>query len=77
MNGKEAPQTTTGPHSEAKTVQEGYADVTLRIIEDHGHEFGPLTPAGEAKIRWKLYFHIMILVSVINITLFVSIPPLR
>jgi hypothetical protein len=55
-----------------KTVEEKYADVTLRIIEDHGDEFGPLTPEREKTLRRKLYWNIMILLSAINITLFVS-----
>lgn len=55
-----------------KTVAEKYADVTLRLIEDHGDEFGPLTPEKEKKLRRKLYLHIMVLVSAINIFLFVS-----
>jgi len=33
------------------TVAEKYADETLRIIEDHGDEFGPLTPEKETKLR--------------------------
>lgn len=59
-------------NSHAQTVQEDYADVTLRIVEEHGDEFGPLTPEKEKKLRRKLYLHIMGLMSVINIILFVS-----
>lgn len=55
-----------------KTVEERDADVTLRLIEQHGHEFGPLTPEAEKKLKRKLYLHIMVLVSVINLVLFVS-----
>lgn len=55
-----------------KTIQEKYADVTLRLVEDHGDKFGPLTPNEEKSLRRKLYLHIMILLSVINIMLFVS-----
>lgn len=58
----------------AKTVEEKYADVTLRIIEDHGDEFGPLSPEMEKRLRRKLYLNIMMLLSAINIVLFVSIP---
>jgi hypothetical protein len=57
----------------SKTVAEKYADVTLRLIEDHGDEFGPLSPEKEKKLRRKLYLHIMVLLSVINVILFVSI----
>lgn len=56
-----------------QTVQESYADVTLRLVEEHGDEFGPLTPEKEKRLRRKLYFYIMGLMSVINIVLFVSI----
>ncbi|KAI9926180.1 hypothetical protein ASPWEDRAFT_53422 [Aspergillus wentii DTO 134E9] len=70
MRDKEGPQITT--HSHARTVEENYADVTLRIIEDHGDQFEPLTPEKEKKLRRKLYLHIMGLVSVINIILFVD-----
>lgn len=60
-------------HNHVQTVQESYADVTLRLVEEHGDEFGPLTPEKEKKLRRKLYFYIMGLMSVINIVLFVSI----
>lgn len=57
---------------EAQTiVNEKYADVTLRILEDHGDEFGPLTPEKETKLRRKLYWHVMGLLSAINLLLFV------
>ncbi|CAG8366079.1 unnamed protein product [Penicillium salamii] len=59
-------------NSHAQTVQEDYADVTLRIVEEHGDEFGPLTPEKEKKLRMKLYLHIMGLMSVINIILFID-----
>jgi hypothetical protein len=58
--------------NEVKTVQEKYADVTLRLLEDHGDDFELLTPEKEKTLRRKLYFHIMLLLSVINIMLFVS-----
>lgn len=54
------------------TVAEKYADITLKIIEDHGSEFGPLTPEKEKKLRRKLYLHIMVLLSAINIVLFID-----
>lgn len=53
------------------TIAERYADQTLRIIEDHGDEFGPLTPEKEMKLRRKLYWHVMGLLSAINLLLFV------
>lgn len=68
---KEAEVTTKG-RPVPQTVTEKYADVTLRLIEDHGDEFGPLTPEKEKLLRRKLYRHIMTLISAINIILFVS-----
>lgn len=64
---------TTSPiPQEAETVvNEKYADVTLRILEDHGDEFGPLTPDKEKELRRKLYWHVMGLLSGINLLLFV------
>ncbi|KAH8430976.1 uncharacterized protein LDX57_008638 [Aspergillus melleus] len=55
-----------------KTIQEKYADVTLHLIEEHGDNVGPLTEEKEKRLRRKLYWKIMFLVSVINLTLFVS-----
>lgn len=59
---------------EIKVISEKYADETLRIVEEHGSEFGPLTPEKEKKLRRKLYWHIMALLSAINLLLFVSHP---
>ncbi|KXH50117.1 major facilitator superfamily transporter [Colletotrichum nymphaeae SA-01] len=58
--------------SKGKTVSEKNADVTLRLLEQHGDEFGPLTPEMEKKIRRKLYLRVMTLLSAINIMLFVD-----
>ena len=55
-----------------KTVQEKYADVTLRLVEEFEHTVEPLTPEGEKKLNRKLYLHVMLLVSVVNLVLFVS-----
>ncbi|KAJ0333664.1 hypothetical protein COL922a_010752 [Colletotrichum nupharicola] len=55
-----------------KTVSEKNADVTLRLLEQHGDDFGPLTPEAEKKLRRKLYWRIMTLLSAINIMLFVD-----
>ncbi|KAI1807814.1 putative allantoate permease of the major facilitator superfamily [Daldinia bambusicola] len=68
---KEA-QATTKSRPAPKTVAEKYADVTLRLIEDHGDEFGPLTPEKEKALRRKLYRNIMVLISAINIILFID-----
>lgn len=53
-------------------VAEKYADETLRIIEDHGKEFEPLTPERERVLVRKLYLHVMGLLLAINLVLFVS-----
>lgn len=58
--------------SKRPAVQEKNADVTLRLLEEHGDQFGPLTPEAEKKLRRKLYLRIMTLLSAINIMLFVS-----
>lgn len=50
---------------------EKYADQTLRIIEDHGKDFGPFDPEDEKKVQRKLYFHVMGILSAINLLLFV------
>lgn len=65
----EGGQVTTG---ETTVVSEKYADETLRIIEDHGGDFGPLTPEKEKLLRRKLYINVMGLLSAINLLLFVS-----
>ncbi|KAJ4505544.1 hypothetical protein HRR83_008543 [Exophiala dermatitidis] len=54
------------------TVKEKYADETLRIIEEHGDDFGPLTPEQEKKLVRKLHWHVMGLLSAINIMLFID-----
>lgn len=54
------------------TVDEKNADVTLRLLEEHGEKFGPLAPEAEKKLRRKLYLRVMVLLSAINIMLFVS-----
>lgn len=57
---------------ETAVVSEKFADATLRIVEEHGDEFGPLTPEKEKKLRRKLYWYVMGLLSAINLLLFVS-----
>ncbi|KAH8705615.1 major facilitator superfamily domain-containing protein [Talaromyces proteolyticus] len=54
------------------TIQEKYADETLRILESHGDDFEPLTPEKEKKLRRKLYWHVMGLLSAINLLLFID-----
>ncbi|KAI0131415.1 putative allantoate permease of the major facilitator superfamily [Daldinia grandis] len=72
MDATKEAQSTTRRRPAPKTVAEKYADVTLRLIEDHGDEFGPLTPEKEKALRRKLYRHIMVLISAINIILFID-----
>ncbi|KAJ5956513.1 hypothetical protein N7501_010792 [Penicillium viridicatum] len=70
MSDEKQPPIITYP--DTKTIKENYADVTLRIIEDHGNEFEPLTPERERKLTRKLYLHIVVLVSIINLALFID-----
>ncbi|WRT64222.1 uncharacterized protein IL334_001151 [Kwoniella shivajii] len=53
-------------------VSEKYADETLRLVEAHGAEFGPLTSEKEKRLKWKLYLHVMGLLSAINLLLFID-----
>lgn len=55
-----------------KTIEEKYADATLRFVEEYGHTVEPLTPEGEKKLSRKLYLHVLLLVCVVNLMLFVS-----
>lgn len=69
---KAQPQAADEIIAKGPTVEEKNADVTLRLVEEHGDQFGPLTPEAEKKLRRKLYLRIMVLLSAINIMLFVS-----
>jgi hypothetical protein len=55
-----------------KTIEEKYADVTLRLVEQHGSSVAPLSLEAEKKLRRKVYVRIMLLLCVINLVLFVS-----
>jgi len=55
-------------------VEEKYADVTLRLVEDYEHTVEPLTPEKETKLKRKLYLHVVLLVLVVNLVLFVRHP---
>lgn len=57
-----------------KTVEEKYADITLRFAEEYGHTVEPMTPEKERKLKRKLYKYITALVLVINLALFVGRP---
>ncbi|ESU08344.1 hypothetical protein FGSG_11571 [Fusarium graminearum PH-1] len=60
------------PPSKGKTVTKKYADVTLRLIEEHGDHAEPLSPEEEKKVRRKLYLRLVGLLSTINIMLFID-----
>lgn len=53
------------------------ADATLKFIEDHGGKFPPLSTDAEKKLRRKLYWRLMTLLSTVNIMLFVSTPSMK
>ncbi|RDL40200.1 putative cysteine transporter protein [Venustampulla echinocandica] len=72
MGSEKDSQVVTAAKPAVKAIKEKDADVTLRFIEQHGHEVGPLTPEKEKKLRRKLYLHVMVLVSAINLILFVD-----
>jgi hypothetical protein len=54
-------------------IDQKYADETLQLVEQYDSTFGPPTPEFEKKLRWKLYLHITVLITVVNLMLFVSI----
>jgi hypothetical protein len=63
------------PSSEAVSllaVDQRDADETLSLVEEYDSRFGPPTPKFEKKLRWKLYLHLTVLVTLINLMLFVS-----
>jgi hypothetical protein len=49
-----------------------YIDVTLAILENHGDEVDSLTAEKEKKLRRKLYWNVIGLLSAINLLLFVG-----
>jgi hypothetical protein len=53
-------------------VDQRDADETLSLVEEYDSKFGLPTPEFEKKLRWKLYLHITILITLINLMLFVS-----
>lgn len=58
-------------------ICEKYADETLRIVEEYGKDFAPLTAEGEKKLRMKCYWYVIGLLSAINLLLFVSLRVVR
>ncbi|KAL1873791.1 hypothetical protein Plec18167_006309 [Paecilomyces lecythidis] len=55
-----------------KSISERSADVTLRFIEEYGGSVGALTPEKEKRLQWKLYFHVIALLTFINLMLFID-----
>jgi len=53
-------------------IDQKYADETLQLVEEYDSTFGPITPEFEKKLRWKLYLHLTVLITAINLMLFVS-----
>lgn len=56
-----------------KVVSERAADETLRLIEEHGANVGPLTLGAEKKLKRKIHLRILLLVIVIDLMLYVSL----
>jgi hypothetical protein len=54
------------------TVQEKFADATLRFVERYGHTVEPMTRDEERRLNRKLYIHVLLLLCTINLMLFVS-----
>jgi hypothetical protein len=63
----------TGETSRRATVQEKFADATLRFVEQYGHSVQPMTHDEEKKLNMKLYIHVLLLLCTINLMLFVSL----
>ncbi|KAL2074076.1 hypothetical protein VTL71DRAFT_7854 [Oculimacula yallundae] len=55
-----------------RTIQEKYADVTLRLIEDHGDSFEPMSEEAAKKVQKKLYLHLIVLMSCICLMLVID-----
>ncbi|CZT12429.1 probable permease of the major facilitator superfamily [Rhynchosporium agropyri] len=55
-----------------RTLQEKYADITLRLIEEHGDCFEPMSENAAKKVQRKLYWRIMFLVCCISLMLFID-----
>lgn len=55
---------------DAKVVNLKHADVTLKLFENHLEEAGELTPELEKRIKRKLWFIILPIVSFVNFMLF-------
>ncbi|BDD60290.1 hypothetical protein MAP00_005429 [Monascus purpureus] len=58
--------------AEGKVVSDKQADVTLKFLEQHDHEFGLITPEKEKKLKWKLYIYILAILIITDLMLFVD-----
>ncbi|KAK6197354.1 major facilitator superfamily domain-containing protein [Scheffersomyces amazonensis] len=55
-----------------KEVDEKYADLTLKLIQDYGDKVQPLTPEQEKKLVHKIYFSVVLIGFLVNFTLFLD-----
>lgn len=53
-------------------VSDKYADQTLRLIEAHGRDFSPLSPAEDRRFRYKVFGAVMGMCSAISILIFMD-----
>lgn len=54
-----------------QAISERSADETLRLVEEHGDDFGPLTPEAERKLKRKTQRYLLFMTCFINLMLFV------
>lgn len=67
------PQTQSlgGDPDDKKAISERFADETLRLVEEHGDKFGPLTPEATKKLKRKTQQWLLFILCFINLMLFV------
>jgi len=54
VNGSTSSQTQRSSEKSLKTIDEKYADATLRFVEQYGRTVAPLSPTEEKKLGRKL-----------------------
>jgi hypothetical protein len=69
----EKPGTPAAAVVDDQAINERYADETLRFVEQYGDAVDRLGPQEERRLVWKLHWRIMLLLSVTNLLLFVSV----
>ncbi|KAF7562130.1 hypothetical protein G7046_g2016 [Stylonectria norvegica] len=62
----------SGSFREGGFISSKSADVTLELIEKHGHEAGELTPVKLKTLKRKLFIHVLLLVTFIDFMLYVD-----